>query len=303
VTILAPRQIFAPRQTFYGDQFVQGVQVRVNASTFQVYKTCPRKYQLAVLEGRGKGEDDPDLRFGTLIHAAKAVYEVNKARGASHNEALQGGFRYLLHETWDEGLGKPSFMSDGVKNRTTLLRTFVWYCDTYADDTCETLILPSGRPAVELQFEFDSGVTTWRGDKVTFCGTLDRIVRFGGKLYIMDTKTSSSARWLTAENYSPDGQFSLYCVAGRVCFGMETEGIILDGVEVGPNGSKFRREIVPRGKEILAEWLRDQRVHLGRLMESFREDSWPQNDAVCGLYGGCGFRRRCSGMETGGELA
>ena len=115
----------------------------------------------------------------------------------------------------------------------------------------------------------------------------------------MDTKTSSSARWLTAENYSPDGQFSLYCVAGRVCFGVETNGIILDGMEVGPNGSKFRREIVPRSEEVLAEWLQDQRVHLGRFMESFREDSWPQNDAVCGLYGGCGFRRKCSGTEEG----
>src|SRR5271166_2430255 len=162
----------APRQTFYGDQFSEGVQVRVNSSTFQVYKTCPAKYNLAVLESLGKGEDDPDLRFGTLIHEAGAIYDINRARGASHELALQGGFRFLLRETWNNELGKPSFLEDPLKNRNTLLRTFVWYVDHYngegRSDPCETIILPSGKPAVELRFEFDSGVKTARGEQITF---------------------------------------------------------------------------------------------------------------------------------------
>jgi len=283
-----------PKRSFYGDQFdATGVQTRVNASTFQVFKACPRKYLYEVLLARGKEADDPNLRFGSLIHAAKALYETNKARGAGHDLALQGAFRFLLHETWDHARAKPGFAEDPLKNRATLLRTFVWYVDQYREDAAETVILPSGKPAVEIQFEFDAGVTTKSGEQITFVGTLDRIVRFNGVLYVADTKTSSNSKYLTARNYTPDGQFSLYCVAASVCFGIETSGIVLDGIEVGPNSTKFVREIVPRPREVLEEWLQDARVHLRRLGEAFERNEWPQNDSACGMYGGCRFRPVC----------
>ena len=283
-----------PKQSFYGDQFdAEGTQTRVNASTFQVFKACPRKYLYEVLLARGKPSDDPNLRFGSLIHAAKALYETNKARGADHNLALQGAFRFLLHETWDFARAKPGFTEDPLKNRSTLLRTFVWYIDQYREDSAETVILPSGKPAVEIQFEFDAGVLTKSGEQITFVGTLDRIVRFNGTLYVADTKTSSNAKYLTARNYTPDGQFSLYVTAASVCFGFETDGILLDGIEVGPNATSFRREFVPRPREVIEEWLDDARVHLRRLGEAFQRNEWPQNDSACGMYGGCRFRGVC----------
>ena len=250
-TTLPPRTA-PPRRSFYGDQFspTTDAQTRVNASTFQVFKACPRKYYYTVLLSQGKSAADPDLRFGGLLHAAKAVY-------------------------------------------ATLLRTFVWYADQYANDAVETLRLPSGRPAVEVGFEFDSGVAGLGGEQITFVGTLDRIGRFNGATYVCDTKTSSSARWVTAQNYTPNGQFSLYVAAAAVCFGIEAEGLILDGVVVGPNATEFHRTIVPRPQGVIEEWLADARVHLRHLTEAFARDEWPQNDAACGLYGGCRFRSVC----------
>jgi hypothetical protein len=277
----------------------------VNASTFQVFKACPRKYLYEVLLAKGKRPDDPNLRFGSLIHQAKAIFETNRARGADHDLALQGAFRFLLSETWDHARAKPGFVEDPLKNRATLLRTFVWYIDQYRDDACETAALPSGKPAVEVQFEFDSGVTGVGGEQVTFVGTIDRVVRFNGALLVSDTKTSSNARYLTAQNYTPDGQFSLYVAAASVCFGIEADGILLDGIEVGSNATSFRREIVPRPREVIEEWLDDARVHLRRLSEAFARNEWPQNDSACGMYGGCRFRGVCgaSSAEREGLLA
>lgn len=284
-----------PKQSFYGDQFSArtGAQTRVNASTFQVYKACPRKYYYSVLLSHGKSESDPDLRFGGLLHEARAIYKINRSAGMEHDLALQGGFRFLLHATWDFALAKPSFVTDALKNRATLLRSYVWYCDQYRDDACETVILPSGRPAVEMQFEFDSGVTGLQDEQITFVGKIDELVRFNSKIYVSDTKTTSSARFVTARNYTPDGQFSLYVAAATVCFGFEPDGVILDGVIVGPNATEFHREIVPRPPDVIEEWLRDARVHLHRLTLSFADNEWPQNDAACGLYGGCRFRGVC----------
>ena len=289
-----------PKQSFYGDQFspVTGAQTRVNASTFQVFKACPRKYLYGVLLARGKGSDDPDLRFGSLIHAAKAIFETNKARGAEHDMALQGAFRFLLTETWDTRLAKPGFTEDPLKNRATLLRTFVWYIDQYREDACVTAALPNGKPAVEVAFEFDSGVRGVADEQVTFVGTIDRIVTFNGTTFVSDTKTSSNAKYLTARNYTPDGQFSLYVAAASVCFGIEADGILLDGIEVGPNATSFRREIVPRPREVIEEWLDDARVHLRRLSEAFQRNEWPQNDAACGMYGGCRFRGVCGASSA-----
>ena len=283
-----------PKASFYGNQFgANGEQTRVNASTFQTSKACLRKYLYEVLLARRKPETDPHLRFGTLIHAAKALFELNKSRGASHDLALQGAFRFLLRETWDEVRAKPGFTEDPLKNRSTLLRTFVWYADQYRDDTFETVMLPSGAPAIEVQFEFDSGVRSASGEPVTFVGTIDKIGKFNGVTYVGETKTSSSARFLTAQNYTPDGQFSLYTCAALVCFGIESDGVVLDGIEIGTNATAFRRVIVPRPREVLEEWLRDARVHLRRLSEAFGRNEWPQNDAACGLYGGCRFRGVC----------
>jgi hypothetical protein len=155
------------------------------------------------------------------------------------------------------------------------------------------VILPSGKPAVEIAFEFDSGMTGLADEQITFVGTIDRIVRFNGALYVSDTKTSSNAKYLTARNYTPDGQFSLYVAAASICFGFDTEGILLDGIEVGPNATSFKREFVPRPREVIEEWLDDARVHLRRLSEAFQHNEWPQNDAACGMYGGCRFRGVC----------
>ena len=295
VTVLSPTGFpRVPKQSFYGDQFgASGAQTRVNASTFEVFKACPRKYLYGVLMAQGKGGEDPDLKFGSLIHQAKAIYEGNRARGAEHEMALQGAFRYLLAETWDAPRAKPGFTEDPLKNRATLLRTFVWYADQYRDDACETLALPSGKPAVEIQFEFDAGVTNFAGEQVTFVGTLDRIVKFNGRTYVADTKTSSSTRYITARNYTPNGQFSLYVLAAQVCFGIEADGIVLDGIAIGPITTEFHREIVPRPPGVIEEWLRDARVHLRRLSEAFERDEWPQNDSACGMYGGCRFRSVC----------
>lgn len=288
----------------YGEQFSPaGFQTRVNASTFQVFKACQRKYAEEVLGGAQKDPNDVHLRFGTLLHEAKAVYEGNKAKGMGHELALQGGFRFLLHATWNAELDKPTFTEDPIKNRAGLLRTYVWFVEQYngedREDPCRTLMLPSGVPAVELKFEFDSGVIAPDGTPITFVGTIDRLVEFNGERYVSDIKTSTNARYLTVENYSPDGQFSLYALAAYVCYGIAVRGVILDGVEVGVNGTKCHRIIVPRTEAVLEQWLRDARVWLRRMCEAAERDEYPQNDAACGLYGGCRFRKKCSGrVET-----
>ena len=120
-------------------------------------------------------------------------------------------------------------------------------------------------------------------------------MRLNGATYIKDIKTTKSGlgtRYF--DRYSPDNQFSLYVLAGQICFDVEVKGIIADAIQVGTNFSRFERALVPRSKEVLEEWLVDARWWLRAMERCAQDDYWPQNDKSCGLYGGCEFREVCS---------
>jgi hypothetical protein len=102
----------------------------------------------------------------------------------------------------------PSTGSHNLKTRETLVRSVIWYLEQFADDTCETVQLANGKPAVELSFrmEMDWGPESGEGQKealnrygrpltlaqpYVLSGHLDRVVKFQESFYVMDRKTSA----------------------------------------------------------------------------------------------------------------
>ena len=75
--------------------FVEGSQLQYawDATSLTALKTCPRKYQLSILEGwRSRGEALP-LTFGSAIHKAMEHFHKRKAAGAEHDENLRTTIR------------------------------------------------------------------------------------------------------------------------------------------------------------------------------------------------------------------
>lgn len=289
-----------------------GVQLAVDSHSLGAAKTCFRLYYYSIVLGYQPRETSPHLTFGLLLHAGREQYYHAKAEGQHHEEALRKTLEWALAATWNPTLCRPWISDHPEKNRLSLLRTLVWYLDKYGDqDALKTIILQAGPsaglPAVELMFRFGSGLSTSDGEEVQFCGYLDRLASLNDQVYIDDLKTTRyalSTSWF--QSFTPYNQFSMYCLAGQVVWKEPVQGLILDGCQIGATFSRFERQLVPRPKEVLDEWVGSTARWLrmlevcaleGQRLEACgREavEAWPMNEASCGNYGGCQFRGICS---------
>ena len=270
------------------------LQTKISSTTLGQFKRCPRLYYYTVILGRTSRDQNIHLVFGTLVHRSVAHYELERVRGKDHEEALRSTLRFAAGITWNKALQRPWVSNSTSKNRDGLLRTLVWYLDHYSKITgLSTIVLATGSPGIEIQFEFDSGfVSPVTGESVVFVGTLDRLVRFLDRLYIIDIKTTGrGVGTFHAKTFTPGNQFSLYSLAGNVTLEEPVAGIFLDAIDIGTTYSTFQRTEIPRSEDTLNEWLRDSHMVLEQMSQCAERDYWPMNDTAC--YN-CDFRDICS---------
>ena len=290
-----PGSIPLPNSSF--STYLPTLQITIDSTSLGEYKTCPRKYYYRLVEGWVPRQPSVHLRFGILLHKGRELYEHQRANGADHQAALRAALRYVLVETWDKETDRPWWSDHKTKNRLTLVRTLVWYLDQFGlNDPLETVILANGKPAVELTFQFNSPYQSRvTGETFAFCGHLDRLVMLNGETYVCDIKTTGSTLGLSYfAQYSPDNQFSLYTLAGRVVFNTPVAGVIVDACQIAVGFSRFERQPVHRTEAQVNEWLADTGLWLVMLEQSAIENHWPMNDRSCHHFGGCPYRPVCS---------
>ena len=99
----------------------------------------------------------------------------------------------------DDGI---TLRNSKIRTRYYLVRALVWYLEHYKNDPCETVILPSGKPAVELSFRVPLPIEVG-GVSLLLCGHIDRAVRFNDYLYVSDYKTTKSLTQATLPDVRP----------------------------------------------------------------------------------------------------
>lgn len=261
---------------------------------------CPRKYQLTILEQWTPKGKSHHLLFGGHYANAMQTYNLARAAGDDHDDALDRAVAQALEATWirsddPEDPGMPWDSEDTKKNRETLIRSIIWYFESYKDDEMKTLILPDGSPAVELLFSFESGLKAMNfNEEYLFTGHIDRLVDFDGTLFVMDQKTTGGALGgYYFSQFDLDNQMSQYTFAGRVCYNMPIKGVIIDAAQIMVGFTAFGRGITMRTQEQLDEWHANAGQYL-QLAEHFAETGkYPMNLKSCNNYGGCDFKGIC----------
>jgi hypothetical protein len=270
------------------------IQYAWDSTSLGYLKQCPRLYQYSMIEGWESRRESVHLRFGIEYHQSLNDYQLHRASGLKHEPALMETIHDLLIRTfdWDP--------DDKLKNKDFLLRTVIWYLDEHQRDSAETVILASGKPAVEqsFRFELDFGPSIEGqpyDQNYVLCGHLDRVVTYSNETFILDYKTSAKTPtdyWFN--QWEPNNQMSLYTLAGKIVLGKPIHGVIIDAAQIAVGFSRFVRGVTYRTADQLDEWLRDLR-HWLRLAEGYAtEGYWPQNDTACDKYGGCRFREICN---------
>lgn len=273
--------------------FLSGTNIQYawDSTSLGWFKSCPRLYYYHMVEGwRSRGES-VHLRFGIHYHHGLERYDHLRAEGQSHDDSTHQVVRELLEATYDrdESGGRPWESGHHLKTRETLIRSVIWYVEQFRDDPAKTIILASGKPAVELSFRLQIA------DNFVISGHLDRVVEYQGQNYVMDRKTSSSTiSSYYFDRYSPDNQMSLYTFAAAAIYKAPVHGVIIDAVQIAVGFSRFARGMVYRTNDQSQEWLDEAMVWIGQAAVYAQRNQWPMNDKSCHNYGGCVFREVCA---------
>jgi hypothetical protein len=270
-------------------------QIAWDSTSLGALKTCPRYYQYNILEGYVTKADNAHLKWGSAYNNALVTYNQSKANGMDHEQAMLEAVRYALTTTWDYVLDRPWASDEPVKTRVTLVRSVIWYLTQFEEDPCETDILATGEPAVELSFRIDIDLPSeLTGENYMLCGYLDRKVNFNGSEWITDWKSTKYAldeKYFSG--YSPNNQVSQYSFAGRIITQSAVRGVIIDAVQLGVTFARFARAEISRTDAQLEEWFRDAVYYIRENEKFVRENYWPQNDTSCTKYGGCPYKKVC----------
>lgn len=310
-TKLTPDEIKSP--------FLPGTQIQFawDSTCLGLLKTCPRLYQYTIIDGWQPKGDSIHLRFGIEYHQALQEYDVSRANGVKHEDAVHDTIAALMERTFDWNPDQDS-KAGRYKNRSTLISLVVDYLDNFVDDPAKTYIKADGQPAVELSFRFELDwgpaagrdavfVANWHGEEPVVVGPapdqpyilsghLDRVVDFNDQLLVMDRKTTTTT--LSSyyfDQWEPSNQMTLYTLAGRIILDSPIRGVIIDAAQVmldKPN--RFVRGFTYRTEDQLSEWLDDLKCHLIAAENYAQIGYWPMNDTACDKFGGCRFRGVCS---------
>jgi len=233
-----------------------------DATKIRALKLCPQKHHLAYVENWRAKKDSVHLTFGAAF--ARGLERFYK--GASEEEVVQ------------EALAVEGLLKEGAKTNETLARSLIWYIDQYKEE--QTLILPNGKPAVEVHF-------TWKAaPDIYFVGHLDRVVRIGGYPYILDQKTTTHS--LTPFYFSQfrhSDQMFLYSLVAKEVLGCPISGVVVDAVRVTDTQTEFGREMVQFSAPRLDEWHHDAVEWITRMGQSKIH-----NVTSCGF---CEYRTIC----------
>lgn len=286
------------------------IQYAYDSTSLGMLKTCPRLYQYTMIDGWASKDESVHLTFGIHYHSALQNYDIAKAAGASHDEAMHSAITQAMHdiEGWevdrDSKAGK-------YKNPETLISLVVDYLDHYEDDPAETYIKSDGTAAVELSFRFELDWGPEAGKELVkegppydeyiarsylLSGHLDRVINFNDNLFVLDHKTTTTtlSDYYFAQ-YEPNNQMTLYSLAGATVLDAPIKGVCISGAQImleSPN--RFVRRFTYRTPDQLDEWLLDLRFHLANAEHYATVEHWPMSDTSCDKFGGCKFRGVCS---------
>lgn len=271
-----------------------GVQFAWDSTSLKIAQECLYKYKLKMLEGWTPKRTSVHLLFGGWYAKALETYHVLIARGMEHEDAVLDVVHDTLKATWEypeegeEGEGQPWTSDHNAKTRENLIRTIVWYLEQFKDDPCKTVILSTGEAAVEHSFRLDAE------QGIVLSGHLDRLVEYGGKVYVQDQKTSGNTISPSYfRQYDTDDQMSLYSLAGKTVFGVPVKGVMIDAAQIAVGFSRFERGFTFRDEASLNEWYDGAMSHILVARQATRDEYFPMNRTSCNNYGGCQYREIC----------
>lgn len=273
------------------------IQFAWDSTSIGYFKTCPQLYKYIMIDGWAEKDQSIHLRYGQEFHTCLEEYEkLRKGNQHTHDEALHIILADLLIRIVDFN-PSPDTKAGRYKSRKSLIRAVIWYLDGRPADPAKVLILPDGRPAVELSFRFELSKGPGGQTEIPYmlCGHLDSVVQLGEELYVMDHKTTTTTPGSYYFNqFEPNNQMTLYTLASQVVLEAPIAGVIINAVQLLVDSVNPQRGMTLRTPDQLSEWIDDLQLFFATAEAYAVRGHWPKNDTACDKFGGCRFREICN---------
>ena len=295
---------------------VPGLQTIWDSTSYAAFCRCPWEYHLSMMQGIDTKHRSRHLTFGIAWHSALERFHQLRAQGESHETAVEWTvaetyYRQLrtpvereLYESGfhEECLPDPMPGKREVKTPRALVRSLVAYLDHYRDDPYHTVLLPSGRAAVELSFRVPIPDTPfWYGghfDRVVAEAPLD--LRNPPKtlpnVWVLDYKPAGDS--LTEyyfDQFRNSIQFKAYNIGGRVGLPVPAKGVIVDAIRIQATGCEFARQKLVFHDSQLEEFVVGFKARMRQAEQYAHTGEWPMNEASCMRRAGfCQFHQVCT---------
>lgn len=264
-----------------------GTQFAWDATSLDLWFTCPRKYYYRIIENWQPMTPSVHLLFGGVYASALERFHKLRAEGMSFDDAEAEVVHLALHLSWADGA--PMEFLDNAKTRDNLIRTIIWYLEQFRDDVLVTYIASDGKPAVEFSFSLPVE------DGIILTGHIDRLVTYGDDIYVTDNKTTGST--ITPRffrQFDSSLQMSQYTFAGKIIYSLPVSGVIIDAAQIAVGFSRFERGFTFRTEPMLEEWLDNIQYTITQAREATLKQRFPMNLTSCSKYAGCEFEPICT---------
>lgn len=291
-------------------QFLHGTQIQFawDSVSLTSFLSCQRRYKYIVLDGLVPKAPSYAiaLEFGILFHSAAERYHRFRAEKYPHQQALEGVMHWLItqpefqalptdddieemKDATDEDDDGITFRNSKVRTRYHLARAVTWYLDHYETDPLKTIILPTGKPAVELSFRLPLPIEV-AGHDMLLCGHIDRAVEFNGSYWASDYKTTKSLTRQFFDTFELSHQMTGYSVAGTAILDKPVKGVWIDGIALQVRGVKLARAPTTRSAGQIREYFELLEDVAERAERAYDTGHYPMNTASCYF---CEFKTIC----------
>lgn len=279
-------------------------------TSLSLLKRCPRKYYYSMIENWNRKHTAAPLSFGSFFHRGLELFDRFRQKGLDYQAACEQMVKQVAIESeMDSIVFDPNTLvetkvkqryatDDNKRNLYTLLRSLIWYLDHYKNDVFETIVLPNGKPAVELSFRIEMPFKV-NDTQILYCGHLDKAVTHGGLAWVLERKhTVRTLGSYYFDQYIMDSQPTGYAFALETLSHRAVGGVIIDAAQVAVGFTRFQRAFANRRPERINEWLENTKEWIQLAADFANANHWPMNETACAVMGKCPYIDVCSAPKN-----
>ena len=255
-------------------------------TSMKVAKKCLRQYFYQIVLAKIPKEDATHFAWGRAYHKFREVLEV------SNGDLVEACRRGLEIWTKKQGGDPPLGTKFDFMTEARLMKTF---SVAYKHWTNEKQAKRFEVLATEQPFN----VALRDGSHTS--GRFDQVVRWNGKIWGRDFKTTSKEGAFYSRELDPNDQFTRYTFAESKLVGERVQGQIIETMyNAKKGGPEINQYVSSRTEWQLQQWETDQ-IFMNRILAMCREeDIWPMQEESCKF---CPFHSVCKEPSENAMMA